>query len=416
MVCLCFVRLDRSEDRGVRVHLIGKQPSSISAEANQLSTWYQRTKRDLPWRHTLDPYAIWVSETMLQQTRVDTVIPYFYAFLSRFPVVTDLAVADFEEVAKLWQGLGYYSRARNLHRAAGVVTEQHGGVIPSDQESFSALPGVGPYTTGAVLSIAFGQPIPAIDGNVLRVMTRFLGIHNAVELPSTKRTIAAAVERWLRVGEARVLTQALMELGATVCVPKHPACGDCPLQGSCVATAEGTTAVLPVKRAKPQKRKIDVYAVWCEADGHILVQRRPDHGLLAGMWQLPAVELPPPPSGTEVSDSAGVAVSTLIAEALTVGDGTIRESGTAYEAVVELAVAKHLFTHIEWQVHVVRPVGVTYGSADGLCAALPFRWVPIQALSELVWPRVYERLLERILGDQVTLLASHRRHHDEMEE
>lgn len=412
--------VSRSHPQGVGVQLYrraldgsGRSMPHSEAEGDDLQRlvdWYQGAKRDLPWRRTDDPYRIWLSETMLQQTRVETVIPYYHAFLSRFPTVGDLAAAAPDEVAKLWQGLGYYARARNLHRAAQQVVSKFGGVIPSNPEDFSSLPGVGPYTAGAVLSIAFGQPTPAVDGNVLRVMARFLGIADPVRQPAVKRRIEAVLQAWLEQDNPRVVTQAVMELGATVCVPTRPDCGACPLLAGCAARAAGRQTELPVKSPKPRKQKVRVLALWCEADGQLLVQRRPAEGLLAGMWQLPAIEMPVASAeqGLAAAGPPAPRDDCAVAELLAVLSGRTRQPDRAEVEsngwLVELAVARHVFTHLEWEVHVLRPVAWT-GHPD---QPVPesFQWVAMADLPQLVWPRVYERLLEQLLRPFTAVRAS----------
>ncbi len=404
---------------------------------------------------------------MLQQTRVETVIPYYEAFMSKYPAVDDLAAADFEDVAKLWQGLGYYSRARNLHRAAKVVMTEFGGAIPSSEAEIRSLPGIGPYTAGAVLSIAFDEPVPAVDGNVLRVMARFLGIEAPIETSAVKQEITAKVEQWLHLGKPSILTQALMELGATVCTPRAPECPRCPVQGNCVAFKNGSQSRLPVRKPKQAKRCVDVYALWYERNGHVLMHRRSEEGLLAGMWELPAVEYPgnPRSSGklqvrtTENEEKLPVEVESKLmtlfeqvrdSEVVDHRSFTVRELGanspqspeysvllqtgsdrgdvskgaeSSLYAFARIAEERHLFTHIDWRVQVLRPVGLEDMGAERAkkttsMRGLPtspdpwkieskqvyamgqqFRWVPVEKIENLVLPRVYEKLLSRILGN-----------------
>ncbi len=258
---------------------------------SSLLKWFDREKRAMPWRGTKDPYQVWLSEVMLQQTRVETVTRYWGRFLDRFPSVRALAEASEQDVLKAWEGLGYYRRARHLHRAAQEVVERHHGVVPSDEEAFRALPGVGDYTAGAVLSIAFGKPLPAVDGNVIRVLCR---LHNIVEAPTRPetaariRSIAADLVHRRRAGD---WTQALMELGAIVCLPREPRCLLCPVARSCQGRAAGTAARLPVRAPKKAPHRWEHACAVVRRRGRLLLVRRPEEGLLGGMWELPSGEL-----------------------------------------------------------------------------------------------------------------------------
>lgn len=368
---------------------------------HKLVSWYQTNHREMPWRQTTDPYAIWVSETMLQQTRVETVIPYFETFMSELPTVRDLAVAEDQFVLKLWQGLGYYSRARNLHAAAKQVVHLYDGDIPQNVDDFRSLPGVGPYTAGAVFSIAHNQPVPAVDGNVLRVMTRYLGIFDPIETSSAKKQVTETVAGWLMEAEPRILTQALMELGATVCTPTSANCAECPLQAECFAYREASVDQLPVRKKKQARRQVSVAALWWEVDGQVWMERRPDQGLLAGMWQLPACELEIPTESDNAIDGFRLLemVSPRFAE--WVGEtpdamaDTVREKPLAF---AEIARERHVFSHLEWDVHVFRPVALhtprVPESEDRRV------WLKRNELDRIPVPRVYEKLLQSILGNE----------------
>ncbi len=262
----------------------------MSLDRAALLAWYRRERRDLPWRSTRDPYAIWLSETMLQQTRVETVIPYYQRFLERFPDVAALASAELEEVYAEWAGLGYYSRARNLHAAARRVLERFAGQLPSDAEELQSLPGVGRYTAGAVASIAFDRPEPVVDGNVERVLARALGIREDVRQADTRRRLweeAAELAAGPAPGD---LNQALMELGATLCTPRAPRCEACPLAPGCDALASGDADSLPRKAKKTPPRATRAVAALVLRRGRFLAVRRPPGGLLGGLWALPGGE------------------------------------------------------------------------------------------------------------------------------
>lgn len=382
---------------------MGIAEESWTATAHRLVTWYKGNKRQMPWRETRDPYAIWVSETMLQQTRVETVIPYFHAFLQQFPTVGQLAQADSAVVLKSWQGLGYYSRARNLHAAAKEIVDRYGGVIPTQLEDFRSLSGVGPYTGGAVFSIAFNKPVPAVDGNVLRVMSRYLGIHEPIEKASVKQRIRVQVEAWLAHTEPRDMTQALMELGAMVCVPRSPSCLVCPLQGECTAYAMSTQEQLPLKTPKKARKVVNVHALWCEEDGKVLMLQRPAQGLLASMWQLPHVEVAasdvPSAEKDGENEEENEEVHSLLRRqmayvAASSGGGFVVADPTRLD-FVPIAKEKHVFTHMEWHVTVYRPVGWPLNLAT--CPVEVGVPTAREDIPKLALPRVYEKLIQQIM-------------------
>jgi A/G-specific adenine glycosylase len=284
-------------------------PSVPPGLREDLLGWFDAHRRDLPWRRTRDPYAIWLSEVMLQQTQVAVVIPYWERFLARLPTVAALAGAPLPDVLSLWQGLGYYSRARNLHRAAREMVERHGGRVPDSHEALLALPGFGRYTAGAVASIAFGLPAPLVDGNVARLFARLFeveGLPGERERESRLWALAGALVQGERPGD---LNQALMELGATVCRPEAPMCLLCPVRRHCRALARGRVAQLPPPRVRrPPKALTLALAVWREGE-RVLLARREEKGLFGGLWELPAVELPAeveaPPSA-RLAEALGV--------------------------------------------------------------------------------------------------------------
>ncbi|HEY8552322.1 MAG TPA: A/G-specific adenine glycosylase [Thermaerobacter sp.] len=263
------------------------QGPDLEAVRSRLIHWYDRHRRDLPWRRTRDPYAVLVSEVMLQQTRVETVLPYYVRFLRRFPSASHLAAASEEEVLRLWQGLGYYRRARQLHQAARVLVERHGGQVPPDPEAVRALPGVGDYTAGAVLSIAFDLPVPAVDGNAQRVLARVFGVDEPADQAAGRRRLHDLARRLVDGPRPGAFNQAVMELGATVCRPRRPGCGDCPLADLCVAARTGDPEAWPVRRRSGRWLEEDVAIAWCAVEGRVAVVRRPQEGLLGGLWALP---------------------------------------------------------------------------------------------------------------------------------
>ena len=292
-----------------------------------LLSWYEENKRDLPWRQDTEPYHIWLSEIMLQQTRVEAVKGYYARFLSALPTIETLANADDEQLHKLWEGLGYYSRVRNLKKAAQVIMQQHGGVFPTDHKTGLALPGIGDYTAGALLSIAFDQPTPAVDGNVLRVVSRLTNDETPIDLPAYKKQVQAELAK-IYPAQAGAFTQALMELGATVCGPnRKPDCEHCPCRDFCIARKEGTAETLPVKNPKRGRRteEMTVFILRCE-DKYAL-RKRPYNGLLAGLWEFPHV-----PGKLEAAAA--------IAE--------VEQMGVQAKNIIRQVEKKHIFTHIEW--------------------------------------------------------------------
>jgi A/G-specific adenine glycosylase len=247
--------------------------------------WYAAEKRDLPWRKTKDPYAIWISEVMLQQTTVPAVVPYFERWLKRFPAIRDVAAAPLQSILKSWQGLGYYQRARNIHDAARTIVENYGGKIPRDAETLSSLPGFGPYTTAAVLSLGFGKPCPVLDANVRRVMMRMMGLHGEADGRHDK-AILAALHRIIDRAAPGDFNQAMMELGALVCRQRNPLCAACPAPDSCRAFDRGEQEIIPKPKHRTSK-KIKAVVGIIRKGGRILIQQRPKTGLLAGLWEFP---------------------------------------------------------------------------------------------------------------------------------
>ena len=289
--------------------------------------WYQENKRDLPWRNTSDPYPIWLSEIMLQQTRVEAVKGYYARFLESLPTIQALAECDDDSLHKLWEGLGYYSRVRNLKKAAQKIQDVYGGVFPREYEEVRGLPGVGDYTAGAVCSIAFGQRTPAVDGNVLRVIARLTESDTPIDLPAYKKEVREKLEA-VYPEEAGMFTQALMELGATICGPnRKPDCPVCPCKDFCGGAIHGTAEKFPIKLPKKGKR-VEEKTVWIlSCDGSYALEKRPGKGLLAGMWQFPNAQgILEPEAALRVLEEAGLHPRELLRQ-------TDKE---------------HIFTHIHW--------------------------------------------------------------------
>jgi len=274
---------------------------NASAIRRGLLDWYQANARDLPWRRTRDPYRIWLSEVMLQQTRVAAVVPYYHRFLERFPDLKALAAASEQNVLTVWAGLGYYSRARNLHRAARQIRDT--GAFPRDYESIRQLPGVGDYTAAAVASIAFGLPHPVLDGNVLRVLCRVVAEPGDLRFPRTRKSLAETAERLLDVAQPGQFNQALMELGATVCIPKRPLCELCPIVKHCGARKQALQDQLPIQSGRATPMRAGIQLLFIEKRGRLLLQQRPaESKRLAGFWELPESERIP---GADVGEEIG---------------------------------------------------------------------------------------------------------------
>lgn len=315
-----------------------------------LLDWYRANARDLPWRHEVTPYRVWVSEIMLQQTRVEAVKGYFTRFLQALPDIPALARVPEQTLLKLWEGLGYYSRARNLQKAANCVMEQYGGALPASYERLLALPGIGAYTAGAVASIAFGLPVPAVDGNVLRVLARVAADRSDIADPRTKKAAQAALRPVMPGRDSGAFNQALMELGATICAPNvPPRCQACPLAALCEGRRQGVAAALPVKKPRAPRRVESRTVFLLEQAGRLALRRRPPQGLLASLWELPN-------AAGRLDGAQAVA--------------QVRALGLEPLRLHPLPPAKHIFTHVEWHMTGWR-VQLEPGDSGGLTWATP---------------------------------------------
>lgn len=351
-----------------------------AAGLRSLLAWYARAKRTMPWRGHPDPYAVWVSEIMLQQTRVETVVPYFDRFMERFPSVGDLAAADLQEVLGLWQGLGYYSRARNLHRAAGQVCSVWGGTVPRNASSLRELPGIGRYTAAAIASICFGEREPVIDGNVLRVVARVLRLAEDIRRPGALR----AVDAWLRplIAAAPIpgdFNQAMMELGALVCLPRNPACAGCPFRRICQACRVGDVLSFPVQapaKAVPTRTGVGLI-LW--KDGCILLARRAGERFLGELWELPG-------GYCEPDETPEAALTRTVA----------LQAGVNLKAPVWLGRVKQVYSHFKLDLQVftarVRVGTLPHGSSDRL------RWVRPADVESLPLSNAPKAALNRFLA------------------
>lgn len=300
----------------------------------KLLQWFAKHQRAMPWRDQPEPYYVWVSEAMLQQTQVDTVIPYFKRFIIKFPTVQALAAADQQEVLKIWEGLGYYSRARNLHKGARLICEKFNGELPQTYDGLQEIPGVGPYIAAAIVSIAFGKAVPVVDGNVLRVFARFWGIVDDIRDAKTRVALFERLSPIIVTCDPSNFNQAMMELGALICSPKFPQCTECPLQKNCVAFATQRTAELPVKSKKAPVPHYDIAVGVVWQNGKILIGRRKETQMLGGLWEFPGGKI-------EVGEATEVAVVREVRE----------ETGLLIRVLSKYCTIKHAYTHFKITLH-----------------------------------------------------------------
>lgn len=354
----------------------GTDPSRLT---QRLLDWYQHHQRDLPWRRTKDPYRVTVSEFMLHQTRVQTVLPYYRRFLGVFPDWPSLAAAPLDRVLKAWEGLGYYARARNLHALAQRVCSEHGGHLPESEEALLALPGVGPYTAGAILSICFGRDRPAIDGNTRRVLCRVFQITQDPTRPEGRRRLQAIAASLLPPGQADIFNQAWMDLGAVICTPRRPACGECPLGDACRARKLQIQESLPVRRPRKPLPHHDIAAGVIWRGAQILIARRPPTGLLGGLWEFPGGKREPAESLEEC----------LVRE--------VREElGIDIEVDQLLSTVRHAYTHFRITLHAFHCRYIS-GEPQAIgCTA--WKWVTPQQLDQYAFPAANRAIIESLQG------------------
>ncbi|MFA7684875.1 MAG: A/G-specific adenine glycosylase [Syntrophales bacterium] len=355
-----------------------REPECAPFPVWRLLSWYRMNCRSLPWRETRDPYRIWLSEIMLQQTQVATVIPYYERFLQRFPTLFDLARATEEDVLQIWENLGYYNRARQLHRAARMVVEKFGGEIPRDFDNLLRLPGIGAYTAGAILSIAFGATVPAIDGNARRVLCRFYALPGVNADPKGYRCLADRVMRILPASQPGCFNQALMELGATLCRSRKPLCDLCPLLEQCLARRRGQTDFFPM----PAKKKITpvrtaVAALIRDDRGRVLVVKRPPSGLLGSLWKFPG-------GFAEREETPFQALKRTVTEEV-----GLRIIEASFQGTV-----KHAYTHFRLCLHIFTGK-VSPGEAKRTGCA-DCRWIDPKAIGQLPFSRA-----DRLAGNHL---------------
>ncbi len=345
--------------------------------SKKLLGWYAIYARELPWRGHPDPYAVWISEIMLQQTRVETVIPYFQKWMERFPSVFELAAAPQKEVLTLWEGLGYYARARNLRRAARVIVDDFGGKLPKDVENLQSLPGIGRYTAAAITSIAFGQDEAALDGNIRRVLARVFDVSEPARSTDSERLLWSLAQENIPLGFAGIFNQAIMDLGATICTPKSPDCDNCPVAELCQAYILGIQDQRPVKKNKPAVPHYIVTAAVIHRNGQVLIAQRPDKGLLGGMWEFPGGK-------TEPGENLETCLKREICE----------ELGVDIEVGAPFGVYDHAYTHFKitlyaFECQLNNGVPVAHEHTD-------IRWIKTTALTDFPMGKVDRQIAERL--------------------
>jgi len=343
-----------------------------------LLDWYHDVKREMPWRNTDDPYRIWVSEIMLQQTRVDQAEPYYQRFTDAFPTVHDLAEAERDAVLQQWEGLGYYSRARYLHEAAQTVVREHGGTVPSTYDGLKSLKGIGPYTAAAVASIAFGKAHGVLDGNVIRVLTRVFAIEEDSTRSRTRRRLQALADALVDPDDPGNANQALMELGATVCTPRNPSCEACVLEPVCEAAEAGNPEHYPVTpESKPVPHHDIAVGLVFDAEGRLLIQRRPDDAMLGGLWEFPGGK-------REEGESTEAACRRELQEELGI---SVETDGLFY-------TLKHAYSHFKITLYAY-PCRIVDGTPTPEIDQ-PMRWVTVDELDDYAFPRANRKLIEEL--------------------
>ncbi len=347
-----------------------------SAFRSDLLDWYADHHRDLPWRRTRDPYAIWVSEVMLQQTRVDTVIPYYRRFMARFAAVADLAGADLQAVLKLWEGLGYYARARNLHRAAQIVCRRHGGRVPDTSKEMRALPGVGPYIAAAVLSIAYDRPLAVVDGNVRRILARILALDAPVNVAASAPVFQQAADRLLDRRRPGIFNQAVMELGAMVCHLRDPDCVRCPVRSHC-ASHPRDVKKYPVRVRRTATPTVQVVIGVVRKGDRLLITRRRDEGLLGGLWEFPGGKLAP---GETLEDGCRREIR--------------EEVGLAVQVEKHLARIRHAYSHFKLVADVF--LCRWKGGRVRLDGPVDFRWIRSGEMADYPFPAANHKFMDLV--------------------
>ena len=354
---------------------------AIQADAawvKRLLGWFRRHQRAMPWRGHPDPYAVWISEMMLQQTQVATVMPYFERFMARFPSVRALANADLSDVLRLWEGLGYYARARHLHAAAGIIVRDHRGQLPASAAALQALPGFGPYSAAAVASICFNEPVPVLDGNVIRVLARLLRLHGDVRRPEIRRKMLDYLGTCISKKNPGDFNQAMMELGALVCRPRQPQCGQCPLAADCLALRAGEAGQLPQKKARKKTPVVERAAVWVCRQKRVLVVRRCASAMLGGLWELPSADILP----DELPQDAAMRAAQ-------------ERAGVKVAIIGPAGRERQVYSHFELKLHLFKARWIS----GRLCAQAgeAAKWLALDALDTVPFDNASRRVLNRLL-------------------
>jgi A/G-specific adenine glycosylase len=350
----------------------------VSTQAELLLHWYALNGRKLPWRDHPDPYAIWVSEIMLQQTRVDTVIAYYQKWMQKFPNLGDLAKATENELLSTWEGLGYYSRVRNLHRAAQIVVENYKGRIPENVDELVKLPGIGRYTAGAIASIAFKADVPTLDSNIRRVFSRLYNIEESVETTRTEKLLWSLLNQDLPTGKAGDYNQALMDLGATICTPKKPACNNCPLSNICQAKEKGVQEERPLLNSKPNQPTLYFIAALLRNENKFLLNKRPSKGLLGGLWEFPNQQV------SEYEEEQELKLKQLLKKRF----GIIAEVGS------QVGVYKHTYTHFH---QIMKVYNCNYISENDILSGI--NWVTADKLSNYPMGKIFRMISNSLVLD-----------------
>jgi len=345
---------------------------------SSLLIWFSNEKRAMPWRSNPSPYSTWISEMMLQQTQVATVIPYFERFITSFPTVNDLADADLQDVLKKWEGLGYYSRARNLHKAAQVIVNDYDGNIPSSYDNLQKLPGIGPYSAAAISSIAFEHPIPVVDGNVLRVFCRFWGIFDDIRKASVRTMLFDKLSHFISDVRPSDFNQGIMELGALVCTPKNPSCGTCPISTDCFAFKMKKQDQLPFKSPAPKSPHFNIAVAVIRKENRLLIGKRKEEKMLGGLWEFPGGKQEEQESLEE----------TLCREVKEETDLTV-SVGHAFKPI------KHTYSHFKITLHAFECEVIS--GKEKANSAEELRWVKIEDIDKFPFPKANKSLIDQIL-------------------
>ena len=355
--------------------------TSLTPFVARLDAWFAKEQRAMPWRSKPSPYNVWISEMMLQQTQVATVIPYFQRFMTAFPTIQALAAADLQDVLKVWEGLGYYSRARNIQKAAKVLVSDYDSKLPETYEGLQELPGIGPYIAAAIASIAFGKAVPVVDGNVLRVMTRYWGLWDDITQGKTRTLIFDSLGPHVPLDRPGDFNQALMELGALICRPQSPSCETCPLQSSCVAHRDSLQSDLPVKKKKAPVPTHQIGVALIVHEGKVWIQQRKETQMLGGLWEFPGGK-------QEKGEDIEATVSREVKE----------ETGFDVQGLEHLATVDHAYSHFKIQMHAYICRLVSGSTVDG--QHWNGRWVSKADLADYAFPKANKVVIDAFITQE----------------